>query len=216
MADRTGSELWRVGLISTDPLRVLGLQAVLGDGAEIELVLIGQTGGWSDEGGPEVVILDRSATPHLMELLAEFRTGRPEMRVLVLGPEIGGDEIGVVISAGAKGYVSYSARESEVRMALDVVRDGSVWAPRKVLARLLDDRRDQVPNAPTPPTPPKFTQRETQVLRLLALGHPNRDIGVVLGVDEATVKAHVGRLLRKVGVANRTALTMHSIENKLT
>jgi DNA-binding NarL/FixJ family response regulator len=91
-------------------------------------------------------------------------------------------------------------------MAIDMVRDGSVWAPRRVLSRLLDSRRTALKS---PATPPHFTARERQVLNLLREGHPNREIALALGIDESTVKAHIGRLMRKVGVSNRTALTVH-------
>jgi DNA-binding NarL/FixJ family response regulator len=91
-------------------------------------------------------------------------------------------------------------------MAIDMVRDGSVWAPRKVLARLLD----RPPGTPKPPSgQPRFTKREIEVLKLLRAGQPNREIAQSLGIDESTVKAHIGRLMRKVGVSNRIALTVH-------
>jgi DNA-binding NarL/FixJ family response regulator len=56
---------------------------------------------------------------------------------------------------------------------------------------------------------PKFTTREIQILNLLRAGQPNREIALALGIDEGTVKAHIGRLMRKVGVNNRIALTVH-------
>ena len=91
-------------------------------------------------------------------------------------------------------------------MAIDTVRDGSVWAPRKVLAKLLDSQRTTVKS---PTEAPHFTPRELEVLNLLRAGQPNREIALSLGIDEGTVKAHIGRLMRKVGVDNRIALTVH-------
>jgi DNA-binding NarL/FixJ family response regulator len=91
-------------------------------------------------------------------------------------------------------------------MAIEMVRDGSVWAPRKVLSRLLDSNRNA---AKSPAALPRFTARELQILSLLRAGQPNREIALSLGIDEGTVKAHIGRLLRKVGVNNRIALTVH-------
>ena len=90
-------------------------------------------------------------------------------------------------------------------MAIDMVRDGSVWAPRKVLSRLLD----APPGKKSPATPPAFTPRERQVLKLLREGQPNREIALALGIEEGTVKAHISRLMHKVGVNNRIALTVH-------
>ena len=131
---------------------------------------------------------------------------RPLLRLIVLGDETCQEHIQRVIGAGAKGYLSLTAKESEIRMAIEMVRDGSVWAPRKVLSRLLDSQRS-VAKSPAPW--PKFTVRERQVLDLLRAGRANREIAIALGIDEGTVKAHIGRLMRKVGVNNRIALTVH-------
>jgi DNA-binding NarL/FixJ family response regulator len=62
---------------------------------------------------------------------------------------------------------------------------------------------------------PEFTKREREVLKLLVQGFPNREIARAMGVDEGTIKAHVGRLMRKLGVANRTALTMQALERRI-
>lgn len=85
--------------------------------------------------------------------------------------------------------------------------------PRKVLANLLDlsSPGEQVASV----SEPKFTERESEVLRLLVEGHPNRAIAQKLGIDLATVKKHVGTLMRKVGVKNRIALSVQVVNRKL-
>jgi DNA-binding NarL/FixJ family response regulator len=60
-----------------------------------------------------------------------------------------------------------------------------------------------------------FTDREKEVLELLVAGHANKEIGAVLGIEERTVKAHVAKLLRKVGVDNRVTLSVHAITHSL-
>jgi DNA-binding NarL/FixJ family response regulator len=60
-----------------------------------------------------------------------------------------------------------------------------------------------------------FTIREQEVLRMLVAGCSNKDIAVPLGIAERTVKAHVAKLLRKVGVPNRVMLSMHAITHSL-
>jgi DNA-binding NarL/FixJ family response regulator len=62
---------------------------------------------------------------------------------------------------------------------------------------------------------PKFTERESEVLKLLVEGHPNRVIAGELGIDLATVKKHVGALMRKVGVKNRIALSVQVVNRRL-
>ena len=197
----------RVGVVATDPLRVLGLKAIFRDVMQLEIVHLSIPGALGDR-DLGLVLIDAECTPHLFELIAAFRQVHPSLKLIVLGNDTSSDYVERVIGAGAKGYVQLTASESEIRMAVDMVRDGSVWAPRRVLSRLLDSRR----TAPrSPATPLRFTARERQVLNLLREGHPNREIALALGIDESTVKAHIGRLMRKVGVNNRTALTVHPL-----
>ena len=60
-----------------------------------------------------------------------------------------------------------------------------------------------------------FTDREKEVLELLVAGRSNKEIGSALGIEERTVKAHVAKLMRKVGVQNRIALSVHAITHSL-
>jgi DNA-binding NarL/FixJ family response regulator len=195
----------RVGVVATDPLRVLGLKAIFREAMQLEIVHLSIPGAL-DDGDLCLVLIDAECTPHLFELIATFRQVHPQLKLIVLGNELRQEFIERVIGAGAKGYLSLAAQEPEIRMAIEMVRDGSVWAPRKVLSRLLDKQRNA---AGSPDASPKFTTREHEVLTLLRAGQPNREIALALGIDEGTVKAHIGRLMRKVGVNNRTALTVH-------
>lgn len=206
-------ERWRVGLIATDPLRILGLQAIFGDEGRIEIVPLTVPGGF-DVTGLALVMIDAGGTEHLFELLSTFRRKHPRLKTIVIGTETDHAFIRRVIGAGVKGYLTHAAQESEIRMAIEIVQDGSVWAPRKVLSQLLDSSSlaaaEQADKAI-----PKITGREEQVLRLLAAGRANREIATSLGIDAVTVKAHVGRLMRKVGVENRIALSMHAVTRNL-
>lgn len=194
----------RVGVVATDPLRVVGLKALFSEAMQLEIVHLSVPGAL-DDAHLALVLIDAECTPHVMELISTFRQVRPFLRLIVLGNETSPEYIERVIGAGAKGYLALTSTESEIRMAVDMVRDGSVWAPRRVLSRLLDRQRNTARSG----GPPRFTPRELQVLDLLRAGQPNRAIAVALGIDEGTVKAHIGRLMRKVGVNNRIALTVH-------
>ncbi len=195
----------RIGVVATDPLRVLGLKAIFDEVMQIEIVHLSVPGALDDV-NVSLVLIDAECTDHLFELVATFRQVRPQLRLIVLGNETAPEYVQRVIGAGAKGYLTLTAKESEIRMAIEMVRDGSVWAPRKVLSRLLDR---QPGGTRSLAARPKFTARELEVLKLLREGQPNRDIALSLGIDEGTVKAHIGRLMRKVGVSNRIALTVH-------
>jgi DNA-binding NarL/FixJ family response regulator len=195
----------RIGIVATDPLRVFGLQAIFSDTMQIEIVHLSIPGA-IDDAGLSLVLIDAECTTHLFELISTFRQVRPHLNLIVLGNETSPEFIERVIGAGAKGYLLLTSKESELRMAIDMVRDGSVWAPRKVLSRLLDAPRG---GAKSNIAPPAFTPREIQVLNLLRAGQPNREIALTLGIEEGTVKAHISRLMHKVGVNNRIALTVH-------
>jgi DNA-binding NarL/FixJ family response regulator len=197
----------RVGVVATDPLRVLGLKAIFSETMQLEIVHLSVPGAMNDD-GLSMVLIDAECTDHLLELIGTFRQVRPQIKLIVLGTKDDQDHIRQVIGAGAKGYLLLTAPESEIRMAVEIVRDGSVWAPRKVLSRLLDES-PPARSGRTAGARPAFTGREVEVLKLLAQGQSNREIAAALGIDEGTVKAHISRLMRKVGVSNRIALTVH-------
>ena len=210
MGDEVGhEERVRVGLVVTDPLRLLGLQTIFDGDTKLEMVALTVPSSLDlNEFG--LLILDAGCTEHFFELLAGFRRKYARLKVIVVGSENDPDYVQQVIGAGAKGYLTHLAKESEIRMAIEIVLDGSLWAPRKVLAKLLESTNPVVPSET-----PKITAREGEVLRLLVTGRGNREIASSLGIDEVTVKAHVGRLMRKMGVVNRIALTMQVMDQNL-
>jgi DNA-binding NarL/FixJ family response regulator len=211
MNETTAGGHLRMGLIATDPLRILGLQTIFSD-HRAEVIPLSVPGAL-DASGVSLILIDAACTDHLFELLATFRRTRPHLRLIVIGDADGHEYIQRVIGAGAKGYLTHAAKESEIKLAIEIVQDDSVWAPRKVLARLLASSAEAESAGAS--SPPKFTERERQVLRLLSGGSPNREIAQALGIDAVTVKAHVGRIMRKVGVENRIALTVETLNRNL-
>jgi DNA-binding NarL/FixJ family response regulator len=207
----------KLGLVATDPLRILGLQEIFAErgikGVPVEIVPLSVPGAL-DASGVSMILVDSACTDHIFELLAAFRRARPHLRLIVLGLEEDHEHIQRIIGAGAKGYLAHTSRADEVRLAIEIVQDGSAWAPRKVLAKLLELSSAEETRVSTT-SEPKFTKREAQVLKLLVEGHPNRVIGEELGIDLATVKKHVGTLMRKVGVKNRIALSVQVVNRKL-
>ena len=138
----------RIGLVASDPLRLVGMEAILADlpGMEAVPLQLDQIGA-----SPDLAVLmleARSGGDALTELIARLRREHPQLRIVVVGEGLDPLLIEQVIGAGAKGYLAETASEAEIRMALEVVLDGSVWAPRKVLAKLLEAA---APQAPPPP-----------------------------------------------------------------
>lgn len=200
----------RIGLVATDTLREFGLRSLLDDGQLYEIVPVA---------GPDervmnslgLVVIASVGDDGLFALLASFRRTCPGMRLLVMGPHTDLEHLERVIDAGAKGYVHHTVSEVELRTAIEEVCAGSIWAPHQVLVRLLEHSQADRDGATGQV---HFTKREVEVLHLLILGQPNRQIASALGVDEGTVKAHMSRLMRKAGVDNRTALSMRVLQHR--
>lgn len=211
MSVSAGEERRRFGIIAADPLRTLGLASLFPEEIWVELrpLDLSARESWKDL---SLMMVDATCTELPFELISHLRRLEPGLRIVVLGLEREFDYIERVIEAGAKGYLLHGISEAEIRTAVEIVLDGSIWAPRKVLARLLEKGAAERRRARTDAHP---TQRELDVLRLLVQGAPNREIGSALGIDEATVKAHVGRLMRKVGVRNRTALGVEATRRRM-
>ncbi len=130
MKDQKSQGPLKLGLVATDPLRILGLQSILAEtgikGGPVEIVPLSVPGAL-DSSGVSLILIDSACTSHIFELLAVFRRARPHLRLIVLGLEEDHEHIQRIIGAGAKGYLAHTAKASEVRMAIEVVEDGSAW-----------------------------------------------------------------------------------------
>ncbi len=201
----------RFGIVASDPLRFLGLKTMFPTETGIDLVPLDET---TTEAVQRLalIVIDATCTELLFELIDAFQKVQPAARLLVVGVEEDPAYVERVIGAGAKGYLTHSASEAEIRMAIRIVLDGSVWAPRKVLARLIDRGMEEQRKEKAVPV---LTPREKDVLRKLGTGSSNKEIAAELAIDASAVKAHVGRLMRKVGVTNRTALSVEATRLKL-
>jgi DNA-binding NarL/FixJ family response regulator len=204
--------LIRIALVESDPLRVVGFRALFDSESGFDLV----SASLADIGGlqsSDLVLLSTSRGQDLFDLMASLKATRPDLLIIVTGS---GDEETILkaIVAGAKGYVDEAASPAEFVQAVRVVSQGSVWAPRHVFSMFIE-RVGSAPSRMFPAGRARFTDREKQVLELLVAGRSNKEIGSPLGIGERTVKAHVAKLLRKVGVQNRIALSVHALTHSL-
>ena len=143
------------------------------------------------------------------EIMAQLKAQQPQLKMIVMGSEADEEAVLSAIAAGAKGFLDETATPEQVKLCIGVVDSGSIWAPRKILStfvdRMLHSSERRVSRHPF-----QFTEREQEVLRLLVAARSNREIATSLGIEERTVKAYVARLMRKVGVENRIALSVHA------
>lgn len=183
------------GFADTD---VVGLAA---DGAEaVELV---------SEQTPDVVLMDlRMPRMDGVEATREIRSRHPSIKVVVLTTYADDDSILSALSAGAAGYLTKDAAREDIRRALEAAVAGQAVLDPAVQATLLRAAQ-QAPARPATP-PDGLTEREAEVLTLIAAGLSNAEIADRLFVADATVKTHVNRIFAKTGSRDRTQAALYA------
>lgn len=213
----SGTNPIRVGVLAGEPIRLEGLTSVFEREPEFgQSPLLPVVGGLDELLGDaelEYLMVDLNSSNSGLKLLTEIRRLRPTLRLIVIGPP-GNDELVMdSIIGGARAYLDSSAGPRVVREAVEVVVSGSIWAPRRILSRLIDRLLATPESGST--NLPHLTERERQVLDLILLARSNREIARTLGIEERTVKAHVGRLMRKAGAENRIDLSVRALSGTL-
>ena len=161
---------------------------------------------------PDVILLDL-VMPHVdgIAALHGLRERSPRSRVIVLTTFLDDDKLLPAVRAGAAGYLLKDVKPKDLVGAIRTVHAGEALlhpaAAARVMAELVDAAR------PTPAT--LLTPRENEVLALIARGSSNKVIARELGVSEKTVKTHVGNLLGKLGVTDRTQAALYAVREGL-
>jgi NarL family two-component system response regulator LiaR len=162
---------------------------------------------------PDVILMDL-VMPEIdgIEAIRRIRDLQPEARILVLTTFAGEDMVFPAIKAGAQGYhLKDSSPHELVRAIRQVYRGESSLHPviaRKVLEELSHPSEE-------PPTPDPLTQREMQVLRLVAQGLDNKEIAARLVISEGTARTHVSNILGKLHLVNRIKAALYALREGL-
>ena len=203
----------RVGVLSDEPLRLEGLASIFehspAEGGAQLIPVVGKMDELLSDSTLEYMVVDLNSSSESLWTLAAIRLKRPNMRLIVIGPENDDNLVLESIMAGARAYLDLKASPEIVHKAVEEVISGCIWAPRRLLStlidRLLGTSDDSLTN-----DPPRLTERERQVLDLILQAYSNREIARELGIEDRTVQAHVGRLMRKTGAENRLDLLMRA------
>ena len=190
-------------LLESDPWRRESLVAFLGsEGFEVAT---------EDADGapePEFVLLGLGGEPGSPTALIERIRGRhPESKVIVFVREVNARTTFPCLMAGVKGVLPPSAGAAELKNAIRCIREGSLWTPRAVLSEWVERVARLGLGAGN-----AFTRSEQRVLEAVREELSNKEIARRLGVTEATVKFHVGKLLKKTGAADRRELARFAAE----
>ncbi|MGO8759149.1 MAG: LuxR C-terminal-related transcriptional regulator [Terracidiphilus sp.] len=204
----------RIGVAADEPIRVAGLATIFdqpaGENFGPLIPVVGKLPELLADGAIRFIVVDLNSAHGGLAALEIIRHERPDVRSIVIGPE-GDDELVLSsIIAGARAYLGQSAGPEIVRQAIDAVTDGSIWAPRRLLCRTID-RLLKVPGQAQSHAGAPLTLREQQVLELLLGANSTREIASHLGIEQRTVKAHIGRLMQKTGTDNRVKLSISAL-----
>jgi DNA-binding NarL/FixJ family response regulator len=158
---------------------------------------------------PDVVLMDL-VMPGMDGIAATtaIRRELPETEVLALTSVLEDASVMGAVRAGAIGYLLKDTQAEALCQAIKAAAAGQVQLTPRAAARLM-----QAVSAPE--SPEALTERETEVLRLLAQGHSNKQIARQLHNTEQTIKSHVSRILSKLGVQSRTQATLYAIRTGL-
>ncbi|NIO70105.1 MAG: response regulator [Anaerolineae bacterium] len=163
---------------------------------------------------PDVILLDL-VMPRKdgIEAIGEIKQENPEARILVLTSFAEDDKVFPAIQAGALGYLLKDSSPQELLQAIrEVYRGESSLHP--AIARKLIGELNRPPEN-LPPTEEPLTEREVEVLSLVARGLSNQEIAERLVVSERTVRTHVSNILGKLHLANRTQAALYAVREGL-
>lgn len=210
------SERTAVLVVDDHPVVRQGLATFLATHPDLELVGTAVDGAdavaQAQEHLPDVVLLDL-VMPRLdgVEAIRQIRGASPETKVIVL-TSFGDDaRLFAAIKAGAAGYLLKDSEPSEIVEAIRAVRRGGALLHPAAAARLMQEFAGENSD----PVLQRLTERELQVLRLVAVGRSNRAIAAELFLSEKTVKTHMGNILAKLHVADRTQAALVALRKRL-
>jgi NarL family two-component system response regulator LiaR len=159
---------------------------------------------------PDVILMDL-VMPGMdgIEATRHITATREDARVLVLTSYAGDDKVIPAIEAGARGFLLKDSSPADLIRAIRHVHEGrSSLDPAIASQVLLELKRPAKP----PPAPDSLTDRELEVLRLVATGLSNTEIAAQLVITEATVRSHMSNILSKLHLANRVQATLYALQ----
>ena len=212
----------RVFLVDDHSMFRSGVRTELAGSGDAGVEIVGEAGGVAEAVAaigrfkPDVVLLD----VHMPDgggraVLQRVRPAQPEVRFLALSVSDAAEDVIGVIRAGARGYVTKTISGPDLAAAIRRVADGdAVFSPR--LAGFVLDAFTRNPDVPVhDPELDQLTQREREVLRLLARGYAYKEIASQLFISVKTVETHVSSVLRKLQLSSRHELTRWASDRRL-
>ncbi len=193
-----------------------GLRALIEVQPDIEVVAEATNGdeavSKTQEVQPDIVLMDITM-PGMngLEATQQIRQHNPDVRVLVLTMHESDDYFFRTLEAGASGYFIKGGSSSELISALRAVWSGDVFLYPTMAKKLLSDYLQRVRTGQDKESYDGLTNREREVLKLIAEGHTNQEIAELLVLSTATVQTHRAHIMAKLGLHSRTELIKYAI-----
>ena len=205
-------------VLIADDQRVVreGLAIIVGGFPDTVVVGLATDGaeaiGLVESAQPDVVLMDlRMPKIDGVEATRVIRERQPGVAVVVLTTYADDESILAALSAGASGYLTKDAAREDIRRAVDAAAAGQAVLDPSVQAALLRAAQQGVSRPPAPPPlPDGLTDREVEVLALIASGLSNQEIAERLYVAETTVKTHVNRIFAKTSSRDRAQAAVYA------
>jgi two-component system, NarL family, response regulator LiaR len=194
-----------------------GLRALIGNETDMEVVGEAVNGvegvQKAQELHPDVILMDM-VMPRMdgLEAIQTIMQRQPDMHILVLTSFTEDDKIFPAIKAGAMGYVLKDAMPQELLGFIRDVAAGELTLHPAVARKVINEMKR---SAHLPPTSDPLTERESDVLTLVAKGATNQEIADTLTLTERTVRTYVSNILSKLHLANRTQAALYAIRSGL-
>jgi NarL family two-component system response regulator LiaR len=162
---------------------------------------------------PDVIMIDL-IMPRMggIEAIEEIKAENPKVGILVLTSFAEDEKVYSAIRAGALGYRLKDASPDELLTAIREIHRGEPSMDPSIAHKLM---RELQRSSELPPTEEPLTEREVEVLKLVAQGQPNQEIAETLVISERTVRTHVSNILNKLHLANRTQAALYALREGL-
>jgi DNA-binding NarL/FixJ family response regulator len=158
---------------------------------------------------PDIVLMDLvMPVCDGVQATRRITTAHPGIHVIVMTSFGSDDKVLAAVRAGALGYLLKDADPESLTQAIRQVAEGGAWLPPELTRRVLNEFSNPEPSSALPDP---LTDRELQVLRLLAEGHTNAQMAEAMFVSEVTIRTHVSHITDKLGVENRVQAALYAL-----
>lgn len=203
----------RIMIVDDHEVVRMGMRAVIEP--EADLTVVGEAANGAEALAkvgildPQVILMDvRMEKMSGIEACREIKSQHPHVAILMLTSYTDDDAILSSVMAGASGYLLKNERRAELLKAIRLVAAGQSLLDTAIAKQAMERMASQAPGS-------ELTEREREVLALIARGYTNKQIADTLYVSEKTARNHVSHILEKLGLSRRSEAAAYAVEHKL-